>query len=63
MDILDTIVASKREEVAIQKTNFDPVLLREMAEEEERPVISMKQSLAQSPYGIIAEFKRKSPSK
>jgi indole-3-glycerol phosphate synthase len=63
MDILDTIVTQKRTEVAFQRSMFDPVLLKEMAEEETRPVISMKQSLSQSPYGIIAEFKRKSPSK
>ena len=63
-DILDTIVAWKRVEIERQKEELPPRKLYALAEqtmEEERP--SMRESLAGSPYGIIAEFKRKSPSK
>ncbi len=65
MDILEDIVAYKRTEVVRQKQMFGMDLLQELADsyEEIRPTLSMRQSLADSPYGIIAEFKRKSPSK
>lgn len=61
MDILQKIIKHKKEEVAFQKQNISfselknhPNFLRE--------TISLKQSLL-SKSGIIAEFKRKSPSK
>ena len=63
-DILDTIVAWKRVEVEQQKKELPPRKLYAMVEqtmEEELP--SMRESLTANPYGIIAEFKRKSPSK
>lgn len=63
MDILEEIIAYKRKEVEVQKQAFGTDLLEEIAGEEERQPLSMKQSLQASPYGIIAEFKRKSPSK
>jgi indole-3-glycerol phosphate synthase len=63
-DILDTIVANKRKEVAMQK---EAVLLNTLLDlnvsQFERPVCSMRKALANSSSGIIAEFKRKSPSK
>lgn len=63
MDILEDIIAYKRKEIIQQKQAFSMELLEELVEEEERPTLSMSQSLRQSPFGIIAEFKRKSPSK
>jgi indole-3-glycerol phosphate synthase len=64
MDILDKIVANKRKEVAMQK---EAIPLKELSTlnvmQFERPVCSMRGALAKSSSGIIAEFKRKSPSK
>lgn len=75
-DVLDEIVAHKRVEVQQEKQAMPPALLYAAVErqiEEERATatdgsatfrrISMRQTLAGSPSGIIAEFKRKSPSK
>ena len=65
-DILDEIVAYKRIEVAAQKEQMPP---RELYAEVERMMAdgvtkrSLSQALATDDYGIIAEFKRKSPSK
>lgn len=66
MDILEEIVARKRIEVAEQK---EQVPARQLHAEVEQMMAagirkhSLSQSLASDPYGIIAEFKRKSPSK
>lgn len=61
-DILHTIVAHKRTEIALQEEavsqNF---LIQQLGTP--RPSKSLKQALAASPSGIIAEFKRRSPSK
>ena len=67
-DVLTDIVAHKREEVDQYKRTVTPDFLRNqvtrLVEQTGRlRRISMKQSLAQSPTGIIAEFKRRSPSK
>lgn len=67
-DILEEIIAWKRVEVDRQKAELPPHnIYREteqtMLREENSPRRSMKQSLSSSPSGIIAEFKRKSPSK
>ena len=65
-DILQEIVANKRIEVEQQKQVVSP---RDLYARVERLMAdginarSMSRSLADSPYGIIAEFKRKSPSK
>ena len=65
-DILQEIVAWKRVEVEQQKQLVPP---RDLYARVERLMAdgitarSMSCSLAESPYGIIAEFKRKSPSK
>ena len=64
-DILEEIVAWKRIEVAQQKELLPPRQLYAKVENLMTSLSrrSMRQSLADSPYGIIAEFKRKSPSK
>lgn len=61
-DILQDIIAQKREEVARQQeaVSLDQLIRLTENQPEGR---SMKQALAASPHGIIAEFKRHSPSK
>ena len=65
MDILDEIIAHKRLEVAAQKRERPLRMLADRVE----PLLagpkppSMAAALLASPTGIIAEFKRKSPSK
>jgi indole-3-glycerol phosphate synthase len=64
MDILETIVAHKRKEVARQKAAVSPDTLLAMgATRMARPVCSMRGALERSASGVISEFKRKSPSK
>lgn len=66
MDILEEIVAHKRIEVAEQKEQMSP---RKLYAEVERIMAegvskrSLSQALTENDFGIIAEFKRKSPSK
>ena len=61
-DILSEIIANKRFEVDLQKQAISIEQLQEGISE--APVIrSMKQALASSKSGGIAEFKRRSPSK
>jgi indole-3-glycerol phosphate synthase len=63
-DILQEIIAHKRLEVAEQKKKVPPELLdKHLAVAMQRPTRSMRNALAFSPTGIIAEFKRRSPSK
>jgi indole-3-glycerol phosphate synthase len=63
MTILDKIIASKYTEVEIQK-KIVPVSILQKREDFNRTTISLKASLTKSgSTGIIAEFKRKSPSK
>lgn len=67
-DILSTIIAHKREEIALQQKAVSSSLLEEQVNrirEERQPNErhSMRNALLQSPHGIIAEFKRRSPSK
>lgn len=62
-DILSDIVAHKRVEVAAQKATYP---LDSICREIERityKTLSLHDSLAKDDFGIIAEFKRKSPSK
>lgn len=61
-DILSEIIANKRFEVDIQKQAISMEQLEEGIQELP-PTRSMKQALTLSPTGIIAEFKRRSPSK
>ena len=73
-DILSEIIAHKRIEIELQKRAVSLERLQEevaaMMQKDATagtsvaiPVRSMKQALASSPTGIIAEFKRRSPSK
>ena len=73
-DILSEIIAYKRIEIELQKQAVSLERLQEevaaMMQKDATtgtsvtiPVRSMKQALASSPTGIIAEFKRRSPSK
>lgn len=63
MNILDTIVAHKRMEVAARKAGT-PAAALEKQEGFNRKVLSLKEFLLNDARtGIIAEFKRKSPSK
>lgn len=62
MDILDKIVINKRKEVAIRKSLI-PTQLLERTDLFKRATSSLKSSLKNSSTGIIAEYKRRSPSK
>lgn len=62
-DILSEIIANKRFEVDLQKQTISTEQLQDGVAHGEHPPRSMKQALASSPTGIIAEFKRRSPSK
>ncbi|MBQ0044443.1 MAG: indole-3-glycerol phosphate synthase TrpC [Bacteroidales bacterium] len=62
-DILTEIVADKRLEVEAARSRRPLDAVREAALAAPRSTRSMRAALASSPYGIISEFKRKSPSK
>ncbi len=63
-DILEDIIAAKRLEIERHKRAISLHLLLAMGSERmERPTHSMRAALSASSTGIIAEFKRKSPSK
>lgn len=63
MKILDTIIAHKRKEVAERKSLY-PVKLLEKSIYFSSPSVSLKKYLLrEDKIGIIAEFKRRSPSK
>lgn len=67
-DILDDIMEYKKIEVEQQKLNLPPAELYRRVEQTKadaslRPRRSMSRALASSDTGIIAEFKRRSPSK
>lgn len=63
MNILEKIIAHKKQEVA-DKKSFVPTKLLEKSIYFDSPVVSMKKYLLrEDKTGIIAEFKRKSPSK
>jgi indole-3-glycerol phosphate synthase len=62
MDILQQIATDKRREVALKKKCVPESQLRS-AELFTRPTRSMRASLEKQDYGIIAEHKRRSPSR
>lgn len=62
-DILEEIISEKRAELDVLKRSVSMESLFKEALETTRPVISLKHALEVSEYGIIAEFKRRSPSK
>lgn len=62
MNILDKIIADKRKEVELKKSLI-PALQLENSVLFQRETISLKEKLKNSSTGIIAEFKRRSPSK
>lgn len=64
MDILEEIVAYKRLEIARRKSlPTAKELYRQVEAIADRPVASLRGALMRSDTGIIAEFKRRSPSK
>ncbi len=64
MDILETIIANKRLEVVRQKEAVPLELLLNFGSKRlSCKTVSMRQALERSQSGIIAEFKRRSPSK
>lgn len=62
MNILDTIIQSKHKEVALKKETA-PVSKLKSSFLYKRSTSSLAKSLLNSDHGIIAEFKRRSPSK
>jgi len=63
MNILDKIVAQKKTEITEQKSKY-PVALLEQSIYMQSPTISLVEYIRRpDKSGIIAEFKRKSPSK
>jgi indole-3-glycerol phosphate synthase len=63
MNILDRILETKRTEMARARAGRSFESLHEEARAVTRPVVSFSQALKESLSGIIAEFKRRSPSK
>jgi indole-3-glycerol phosphate synthase len=63
MDVLKEITETKRAEVAKQKRETPFAYLQRFYCLTGHQTLSFKQALLDSPTGIIAEFKRKSPSK
>ena len=67
-DILEEIVAHKRQEVEtfqrfLPMRQLMSIVQGDMDKRKDTPQVSMREALMQSATGIISEFKRKSPSK
>src|SRR5947208_3228515 len=63
MNILDTIIAKKKLEVAERKSNKSIAELEEQIFYKREPLSFKEYLLREDKTGIIAEFKRRSPSK
>lgn len=64
MNILDQIVVKKKQEVEEKKSGADKRFLDSVSQRYDRKCFSLKNNLLQTgATGIIAEFKKKSPSK
>lgn len=63
MNILDTIIAAKKKEVAQHKSRFSLTELEKKPAFKKEPLSLSGFLLREDKTGIIAEFKRKSPSK
>lgn len=63
MNILHQIVKTKKAEVSAAKQLISPSLMFELAKTVQRPTVSFSKSIKDKETGIIAEFKRRSPSK
>lgn len=62
MNILDKIIANKKREIILKKSVI-PVAQLETSVLFERTALSLCENLKKKPFGIIAEHKRRSPSK
>lgn len=62
MSILDQIIADKKKEIALKKKAVSVSQL-ENSDLFNKKTISLSKSIINSPFGIIAEHKRRSPSK
>ena len=60
-DILEQIIATKHQEIPAVRAAVEPFVSGGFAAGDKKP--SLRQALLASPSGIIAEFKRRSPSK
>ena len=63
MNILETIIAQKKKEVAEKKSSMGIDFFKFMNDDFNKPCLSLKEKLLHDDANIIAEFKRKSPSK
>ena len=63
MNILETIIEQKKKEVAEKKQSMDIDFLKSLNAGFDRKGLSLKEKLLNGEPNIIAEFKRKSPSK
>lgn len=64
MNILETIIAEKKKLLAEKKDMMDVDFLKFLTSDFDRKCYSLKEALTQyGSFGIIAEFKRRSPSK
>jgi len=63
MNILETIIQQKKREVAERKQSMDIAFLKSLNVDFDSKGLSLKEKLLNSDLNIIAEFKRKSPSK